>query len=65
MSLSLIVSVDSASKGTFKITIKGVGGETTGEKTLVTHPGYACGAASDPECFPDIKGALASGSICC
>lgn len=61
MSLSLIVSVDSASKGTFKITIKGVGGDTTGEKTLVTHPGYACGAASDPECFPDIKGAVASG----
>merc|ERR1712023_618883 len=47
---------NTASKGTFKITIKGVGGETTGEKTLVTHPGYACGAASDPECFPDITG---------
>merc|ERR1711907_520950 len=47
---------NTASKGTFKITIKGVGGDTTGEKTLVTHPGYACGAASDPECFPDIKG---------
>merc|ERR1712196_383454 len=40
---------NTASKGTFKITIKGVGGDTTGEKTLVTHPGYACGAASDPE----------------
>merc|ERR1719389_888515 len=47
---------NTASKGTFKITIKGVGGDTTGEKTLVTHPGYACGAASDPECFPDITG---------
>merc|ERR1712159_759590 len=47
---------NTASKGTFKITIKGVGGDTTGEKTLVTHPGYACGAARDPECFPDIKG---------
>ena len=28
------------------------------KKTLVTHPGYQCGAASDPECFPDITGAV-------
>ena len=53
----------SSSKGTYKINIKSVDGATeTGEKTLVTHPGYQCGAASDPECFPDITGALASGS---
>merc|ERR1712072_92715 len=44
-----------ASKGTFKINIKGADSET-GSQTLVTHPGYSCGAASDPECFPDITG---------
>merc|ERR1712025_15486 len=48
-----------SSKGTYKINIKSVDGATeTGEKTLVTHPGYQCGAASDPECFPDITGAV-------
>merc|ERR1711959_233060 len=48
-----------SSKGTYKINIKSVDGATeTGEKTLVTHPGYTCGAASDPECFPDITGAV-------
>merc|ERR1711981_303885 len=48
-----------SSKGTYKINIKSVDGATeTGEKTLVTHPGYACGAASDPECFPDITGTV-------
>merc|ERR1712072_1027406 len=46
-----------ASKGTYKINIKGADSET-GEQTLVTHPGYQCGAASDPECFPDITGAV-------
>jgi hypothetical protein len=44
-----------ASKGTFKINIKGDDSET-GSQTLITHPGYSCGAASDPECFPDITG---------
>merc|ERR1711934_545347 len=48
-----------SSKGTYKINIKSVDGATeTGEETLVTHPGYQCGAASDPECFPDITGAV-------
>merc|ERR1711959_94887 len=48
-----------SSKGTYKINIKSVDGATeTGEKSLVTHPGYQCGAASDPECFPDITGAV-------
>merc|ERR1711977_406527 len=48
-----------SSKGTYKINIKSVDGATeTGEKTLVTHPGYQCGAASDPECFPDITGTV-------
>merc|ERR1712167_447228 len=50
-----------ASKGTFTINIKGDGVET-GAQTFVTHPGYACGAASDAKCFPDISGkVLAEG----
>merc|ERR1711907_13110 len=44
-----------ASKGTYTINIKGADSET-GAQTLVTHPGYQCGAASDPECFPNIQG---------
>merc|ERR1712072_1623562 len=48
---------NTASKGTYKINIKGADSET-GEQTLVTHPGYQCGAASDPECFPDITGTV-------
>ena len=47
----------SASKGTYKINIKGASAET-GEKVFITHPGYSCGAASDPECFPNIQGAV-------
>jgi len=48
-----------ASKGTYKINIKSVDGATeTGEQTLVTHPGYTCGAASDPECFPNLQGKI-------
>merc|ERR1712072_82607 len=46
-----------ASKGTFTINIKGDGVET-GAQTFVTHPGYACGAASDAKCYPDITGAV-------
>merc|ERR1719316_814085 len=50
-----------SSKGTFTINIKGADSET-GAQTFVTHPGYTCGAASDPECFPDITGkVLADG----
>jgi hypothetical protein len=50
-----------ASKGTFKIKITGTlagSSADTGFHQLVTHPGYACGAASDPECFPDITGTV-------
>merc|ERR1711865_455894 len=49
-------STKTGSKGAFKITIDGPAGATTGEKKLVSHPGYNCGAASDPACFPDITG---------
>jgi len=49
-------STKTGSKGAFKITIEGPAGATTGEKKLVSHPGYNCGAASDPACFPDITG---------
>jgi hypothetical protein len=49
-------STKTGSKGAFKITIDGPDGATTGEKDLVSHPGYNCGAASDPACFPDITG---------
>jgi len=46
------------SKGTFKIEITGKDDSTTGEHIFVTHPGYSCGAKSDPECFPDITGRI-------
>jgi len=50
-----------ASKGSYKIEIKGKANDgasetTTGAKTFVTHPGYSCGAASDPECYPGVDG---------
>merc|ERR1712070_12609 len=35
-------------------------------KTLVTHPGYTCGAADTPECHPDITGKVNApdGTLC-
>jgi len=45
----------SASKGNFKIQIKGNLGDT-GEQILVTHPGYTCRAEADAGCYPDIQG---------
>jgi len=55
-----------ASKGTFKIQIYGKDGTDTGQQELVTHPGYECAAAKDPDCYPDITGKVqASAATVC
>jgi len=48
------------SRGTFKIKLGGYlpdgTKKDTGFTTFVSHPGYECGAVSDPECLPGIDG---------